>query len=234
MRETTVGAVRARLESLGYACTSHSHPDRIIDQRIHFRTAARRASFSEISDHEACIACLPTDGFEHLKDASQRQVVLLTLTAFLLANSKESKPVMSALGKLLSGPYLQQSFGDRVYLVQYNGEEPLFASPRHRARQTHPDDDETIVFEQATRVGESFGQTYSDGGIPLRTVTSMGVQSLYMPLAGRWENGSPLQVPREKLPELLAADVAGIVGECERARWFGRPSAAKDAAAAAA
>ena len=65
-----------------------------------------------------------------------------------------------------------------------------------------------------------------------RSVPLEPVGSHIIPLDGRWENGHPLEVPRDRLPELLAADLVRIISDCETARWLARPSAAKGSAAA--
>jgi hypothetical protein len=231
MTDISIGACRARLESLGYAVTSATHPDRIIDQRRHFAT--RRATFHEIADHPAAVFCYPTAELGcGLPDVAERRLVLLTVTGYLLADAKQAKPVLATLEKfrLLGGPYLERPFGDRVYPLQWNGKEQIYG---HRARDTFPEDDTTVRFDQATPEKYVGATVWRDGtGVsPARSVIE-SAQSAIVSLEGKW-TGSLLETPRRNLPELFETDVSEIIAAVERARWLGRPAAvARDQQAA--
>lgn len=229
-RNISVGATRNRLEELGYAPTSATHPDRILSSP--FNPSPRRASWGEVDDHPAGVFCFPTEANGcSLEDAAQRQIVLLTLTAYLLSDSRQTKAVMSVLEerKLTSGPYVVRPFGDRTYPLRYNFKEPISTI---RARLAFDDDDATVVFDQAIPPSRWDYRRTSIGSTVRVALDAEQSQILALD-AGEWKQGHLLDTSRRNLPELLNADIREIISDVERARWGARPLAVAKADAAA-
>jgi hypothetical protein len=223
-RDLTLGATWRRLIANGYAPTSASHPDRIVSQ------PSERDSFIRLAEHPAAVFCRPTAALGcELEDAEQRQVLLLVLTAYLLSDAKQWKAVQPELEsrKLLSGPHVIDSCGNRVHVLRYSGQ-PIFDGEQS-ARLAFDADDSTVLLEHAIAPGRQLTRTDPWGN--MHRVASEPVGSHVIALDGEWKSGDLLSTPRSKLPELLAKDLARLIPDVELARWEARPAAARVAAA---
>lgn len=221
MPDMTLGATWRRLIELGYSPTSATHPDRIINS---YR--GERESFIALSAHPAAVMLHPTPAngsHESLSDCDRREVVGLVLTAYLLADARQAKAVQAVLDQygLLAGPYRVDNFGNRVYPLAWNGS-AVFEG-EYSCRLAFEDDDRTVFLEHAL-APERFVQHTSSAGRPSR-VPLDPVGTHVVELAGEWKNGSLLETPRDRLPELLAADLPRLISDCEAARWESRPAA---------
>lgn len=222
-RDLSLGATYRSLIANGYAPTSASHPDRYCSR------PAERDSFLALSAHPAAVFCRPTFALgSELEDAGQRQIVLLVLTAYLLSEAKQWKAVQSVLDvrKLLSGPHVVDSFGNRTHVLKYSGQ-PIFDGEAS-ARLTHDADDSTVLIEHAIAPGRQLNRTDSWGN--MQRVPAEPVGSHVIALDGEWKGGSLLDTARSELPELLATDLPRLIPDVELARWGARPLA-KEAAA---
>ncbi|MDA8348274.1 MAG: hypothetical protein M0038_05640 [Pseudomonadota bacterium] len=227
----TLGATYRRLLDLGYSPTSAATPTR----EDHFARAGRRESFIALADHPAAVQCHPTaanGAHESLTaaDCVAREVPVLVLTGYLLADTRQSKAVQAVLADygLLAGPVHTDDFGNQIRPLRWSGRAIL--DGEFSARLVHDDDDTTVCIRHAlapTRFQQLTDQFTRTRNVPLEPVGSH-----IIPLDGRWESGSLLHTPREKLPELPGADLDRIISEVETARWGGRPAATKGAAAA--
>lgn len=227
----TLGLLYRRLIDLGYSPTSATAPTR----EDRFARAGRRESFIALSDHPAAVQCHPSPAngaHESLtaEDCAAREVPVLVLTAYLLADAKQSKAVQAVLADygLLAGPVHTDDFGNQLRPLRWGG--PAIFDDDHSARLVHDSDDTTCCLRHA--IAPSRFQQVTDRFTRTRTVPLEPVGSHIIPVDARWENGSLLHTPREKLPELLAADLDRIISEVELARWQGRPFSTKGTAAA--
>ena len=228
-RDTTVGATWKRLVELGYAPSSAAHPDRICNAWQHARN---RESMLGIADHEACIICYPTqDNGAYLAqddDGSARQVIDLTLTAYLQNDSRQFKAVLAVLERygVTGGPYYSDGFGDRHYVLQWHGD-PIYS--QLRTRLCFYSDDTCVAFRQAISPGYVSVRNQW-GGFGQAPAGPIG--SYFIPIGFEWKQGHILDTPHRKLPELSnSQDAARLIEDCEIARWGARPlAAAKDAA----
>ena len=233
MRDTTIGAVRNKTKELGYAITSATQPNRLTG--THWSTAAQKATLFGMSDHQAAVLTYPSpDHAPEFKDepntAMSRGIVLLVVTAFLQSDPKQFKAVMPVLErhKLTSGPYRVESFGDRVYPLQYNAPDPLWHD--RTARAAHPDDDGTVVFKQQAIPHQRFQTLVNRIGAYVDSpLDEIGTH--FLPLDGEWKQGHLLDTPRRNLPELFASDMYEIIEDVERARWGARPAVTSKEAA---
>jgi hypothetical protein len=217
--DLTLGATHRRLLGLDYAPTSATHPDRYVTR------PGQRDSFISLSDHPAAVFCRPSAALGcEIEFPEQRQVVLLVLTGYLLADKRQSAPVMAVLEKagLLSGPCRTDSFENQEYPLRYNGA-PIFDGDA-AARLTFDNDYATVFFKHAIAPGRHIQHTDNWGRVDMRAAEPIG--SHVIELSGDWKNGDLLTVPRDRLPELLQADVTRIISDVERARWDARPAAA--------
>jgi hypothetical protein len=222
-RDLSLGATWRRLIALGYAPTSSSHPDRYCSR------PGERDSFIALSDHPAAGFCRPTAALGcELEDAEQRQIVLLVITAYLLSDAKQWRAVQSVLDarKLLSGPHVVDSFGNRTHVLKYSGQ-PIFDGEAS-ARLTHDADDSTVFLAHAIAPGRQLNRTDQWGNMQRVAVEPVGSHTIS--LDGEWKGGDLLSTPRSKLPELLGADLVRLIPDVELARWDARPLA-KEAAA---
>lgn len=220
----TLGATYRRLHDLGYAATSATHPDRIVS-----RHAAERDSFIALSDHPAAVFCRPTAALGcELDYPEERQLVLLVLTGYLLSDKRAATAVREVLDKhgLLSGLVRTDSFGNEERPLKYSGP-PIFDGEA-AARLTFDDDYATLFFKQAIAPNRYIQHWDNYGRMDSRAATPIG--SHVIELDGEWRNGTLLDTPRDRLPELLQADITRIISACELARWGARPLA-KEAAA---
>lgn len=226
-RDLTLGATHRRLHDLGYAATSATNPDRIVGRTAH---SWQRDSFLLLREHPAAVMCYPTTGngaSEALDDLECRGVLSLIITAYVLADAKQWKPIAAVLGDYLCGPYRIDSFGNRLHPLRWNGK-PIFDGD-HGARLCFDDDDATVFFEHAIAPNRYVDRT--DSYARVQRVAAEPIGSHVISLDGDWKSGSLLDTPRDKLPELLGAELQRLVSDIERARWDGRPAAAqKDAA----
>jgi hypothetical protein len=222
-RDLTLGATCRRLIGLDYAPTSATHPDRYVSRPAH------RDSFISLSDHPAAVFCRPSAALgSEVEYPEQRQVALLVLTGYLLADKRAAavRQVLEPFG-LLSGPCRTDSFGTQEYPLRYDGA-PIFDGEA-AARLTFDDDYATVFFKHAIAPGRYIQHTDSWGRMDQRAAEPIG--SHVIELSGEWRGGDLLTVARAKLPELLYADVPRIISDIERVRWDARPAAAtKDAA----
>lgn len=229
IRDLSVGACWRRLHANGYAATAARFPDRIVTR---FARPAERESFVSLAAEPAAILCHPTfanGASEALDDLGARGVAILVATAYLLSDSRQAKPALAVLAEygLTGGPVSVDSFGNRRYLLRWNGP-PIFEGEAS-ARLVHDDDDQTILLQHAiaptqyTTATDRFARTHR---VPLDPVGSH-----IMALEGKWENGHPLDTPRDQLPELVAADLQRLIADVERARWDARPAVQREAAA---
>lgn len=221
-RDLTIGAVRSRLEAAGYAITSATHPDRFASQQ--WRTMGQKQSLEWMADHPAAIVTYPSafhcQEFKNVPDTVRaRGLVLMTLTAYLAADPRQLKAVITALEryKLTSGPYRVDDFGNRTYPLQWNADSKLTS---REARRVFPDDDATVVFEQSTAQQNYTTTTNHIGQVVSYPTDEIGTFTL--PLSGEW-HGSLLDTPRKNLPELFNGNLSDIIGDVERARWGARP-----------
>lgn len=229
-QDTTVGATLKRLLALGYAVTSATHPDRVLNQFNTFR----RESIRSLGSHPAAIMCYPTKengydpGYDAEDDGTKRQVVILEVTAYLLSEPKPAKSVLEVLNKrgLLGGPYFTTGFGNRGYVLQWNGAEPIY-DEQYKTRLCFASDDRVVLLRQAINAQYTHGR--NQYGIPMAGLVKPTDTHL-VPVDAEWKQGHILDVPRHKLPELLAADVQDLIEDVEYARWGARPAVAKDAA----
>jgi hypothetical protein len=229
MTDLTLAATFRRLLELGYSPTSAVNPTR------EDRYGRRMRSFIELGADPAAIQCHPTpaNGAHEslgIEGCSVREVPVLVLTAYLLADAKQSKAVQSVLADygLLAGPVHTDSFGNQLRPLKWSGP-AIFDEVS--ARLTHDSDDATCFIRHAIPPERTESRTDTFGR--QTRVAGGPVGSHSIPLDGKWENGTLLEVPRDRLPELLAADVDRLVSEVELARWQGRPFAAKVSGAAA-
>ncbi len=227
-RDFSLGATWKRLHANGYAATSATHPDRIVDGN-----RRQRESFIALGAHPTAVMLHPTranGAQELLEDCSAREVVNLVLTGYLLADAKQAKAVTSVLEefRLLGGPVMTDSYGNQHRPVKWAGNWPIFDG-EYAARLCFADDDETLLLRHA--IAPARYQTNRDiyGRESRAALDPIG--SHILPLDGEWRGGSFLDTPRDKLPELFAADVAAVITAVERARWEGRPAAALKGAA---
>lgn len=232
-RGTSLGATYRRLIDLGYSPTSATTPSR----EDRYARAGRRESFIALSDHPAAVQCHPTPAngaHESLsaEDCAVREVPVLVLTAYLLADAKQAKAVLAVLAEhgLLTGPVHTDDFGNQLRPLRWSG--PVIFDDEYSARLAHDSDDVTVCFRHA--IAPQRFQQLTDQYTRTRTVPLEPVGTHIIPLDGRWEGGRLLDIPRDRLPELLAADLDRLVSEIEFARWQGRPLAATKGSAAAA
>jgi hypothetical protein len=228
-RNITFGATQRRLEDLGYAVTSATNPERRESSEW---STGRRLSAWAIRTHEAAILTYPTPFYApELQDedapeqtARKRGIVVMVVTAYLQSDPRQLKAVMSVLdrAKLTSGPVQIDSFGNRLYPVQWNCSEPLLKD--RGARCTHPDDDSTVVFKQQAIPPTRHVQGVNMLGFSVNAALDE-IGSHILTLDGKWENGHLLDTPRRNLPEVLEDDLREIIGDVERARWGARPAA---------
>ena len=222
-RDTTLGACAKRLIELGYAPTSFTNPDRLA---VAWH-GGRRLSLFELANHEACIVCLPgsLEGAE--KDASERQVLELIETAYLLADPKQTRAVQGVLDRygLLNGPSFVDGFGNRHRPLQWHGSAPIY---QLRTRLCFDSDDHCVILQQS-REPRYIPARDRVGGYT--SVMEKPPESYTIPVGADWKGAHILDTPYEKLPELSKADAAELIAACEEARWGARPlAAAKDAA----
>ena len=223
-RDLTVAATRKRLTELGYAVTSATHPDRILTQ---FNHSGRRESMISIGSHPAAVMCYPTrdnGADDSLDDLEKRQVLVLEVTAYLLSDPRQSKAVLEVLNKrgLIGGPYFTTGFGNRGYVLQWNGAEPIY-DEKFRTRLCFASDDRVVLLWQAIGARQTFGRNqYGQPMVGLLQPTGTHV----IPLDAEWKQGNILEVARHKLPELLGADIQDVIEDVEYARWGARPAAA--------
>ncbi|MGH8319793.1 MAG: hypothetical protein ACREUL_17790 [Steroidobacteraceae bacterium] len=227
-RDITVAGARQRLEALGYACVPSDHPDRQIGSNY---SAPRRGAWGEVARETAAVACWPLAnlGLDHLEDCAQRQIALLTVTAYLLSDARQAKAVMSVLEKyrLTSGLHVVRPFGDKVYPLRWEHKEPLASV---RTRKCFEDDDTCVEFRQ-TIPPTRFDVARTAGGFSRKVALDQRASHILSLDAGEWKSGDLLSIPRRDLPELLEVDVREIVSDRERARFGARPAAvARDAA----
>jgi hypothetical protein len=220
-RDLTLGATWRRLVDLGYSPTSATHPDRIVNS-----ATGRRESFIALASHPAAVMLRPTHAngsHESLEDLCDREVIALVLTAYLLSDAKQAKAVMAVLeeAKLLGGPVRIDGFGNQVRPLRWNGN-AIFEGEAS-ARPVHDSDDSTVFIQHATAPSRYL--TQSDMYSRTRRVPVEPVGTHILPLEGEWRAGTLLDTPRDRLPELLAADVQRLIGDCELARWEARPAA---------
>jgi len=224
-RDLTLGATIRRLHALGYAATSATHPDRYVTRPGH------RDSIIALSEHPAAVFCRPSAALGSEVDyPEQRQVAVLVLTGYLLADKRQCAAVREVLETygLLSGPCRTDALGTQEFPLQYNGP-PIFDGGA-AARLTFDDDSATVFFKHAIEPGRYIQHTDHYGRVDTRAAEPIG--SHVIELSGDWRNGTLLETPRDRLPELLQADVPRIISAVEAARWGARPAVmAKDAAA---
>jgi hypothetical protein len=225
-RDLTLGATWRRLVDLGYAPTSATHPDRIVNA-----ATGRRESFIALGTHPAAVMLHPTranGACEALEDLGNREVIALVLTAYLLSDPKQARAVQAVLEefKLLGGPVRVDGFGNQVRPLRWNGS-AVFEGDAS-ARLVHDDDDATVFIQHA--IAPSRYLVQSDMYSRTRRIPVEPVGTHILPLEGEWRGGTLLDTPRDRLPELLAADVQRLIGDVERARWDAR-APAKGAAA---
>ena len=207
-----------------------THPDRIASARAH---AAQRDSFIALAEHPAAVMCYPrtsngADG--RLEDLSERGVVAMVVTAYLLGDAAQWKAVKGVLEdyKLLGGPVRTDTFGNQLRPLRWNG--PAVFDEEFSARLTHDSDDWTMFLQQAIAPGR-YLQHQDSYGRPSQ-MPAEPVGSHVIPLDdGEWKGGDLLSTPRDKLPELLAADVSRLISDVEAARWGSRPALQREAAA---
>ncbi|MHB1870204.1 MAG: hypothetical protein ACYCT1_05045 [Steroidobacteraceae bacterium] len=214
----TLGATWRRLVDLGYAATSAACPDRLNE------THTRRQSFIALAGDPAAVFCRPTAALGcELEDAEARQLVLLVLTGYLLADAKQAKAVNAVLEeyKLLGGPVCTDSFGNQTRPLRYDGA-PIFDGEA-TARLAFDDDDSTVLIQHAI-APDRFTSATDQWGNPRRVAASPVGSHLVELDGGEWK-GSLLETPRERLPELLPGDVNKLISDVERARWSARPGA---------
>ena len=228
MKDTTLGATWRQLHDLGFAATSAAYPDRKCTR--YAQSNNRPDGFLALADHPGAILTHPTraNGCD-LSDAPKRRVVALVVTSYLLADPKQAKAVMEVLSEygLTSGPVRIDTSG-HCYPLQWNG--PAIFDGEQAARLAHDDDFPSVYLENAIEPSRYVQRT--DEWSRAHNEPAEPVGSHVIPLAGDWKNGSLLDTPRWKLPELLKANVNEIISACERARWGSRPLArAKEAAA---
>jgi hypothetical protein len=217
--DLTLGATHRRLLGLNYAPTSAIHPDRYVTR------PGQRDSFISLGDHPAAVFCRPSAALgSELDYPEERQVVLLSLTGYLLADKRQWPAVKEVLEKfgLLSGPCRTDSFGNEEHPLRYSGAPILDGEAA--ARLTFDNDYATVFFKHAIAPGRYIQHTDSWGRMDQRAAEPIG--SHVIELSGDWKNGDLLTVPRDRLPELLQADVTRIISDVERARWDARPAAA--------
>ncbi len=219
--DLTLGRTWKRLHALGYAATSATHPDRIVND-----PARKRESFVALAAHPAAIMLHPTPyngAQELLEDTEQRQVLDLILTSYLLADQRQAKAVTTVLDGvgLLGGPFMTDGYGNRHYPLKWNGW-PVMDS-EVSARLAFSDDDETVLIRHAIAPGRY--QTRGDifGRQTRHALEPVG--SHVLPLDGEWKGGDLLSTSRDRLPELLQADLPRLIADVEAARWGARPAA---------
>jgi hypothetical protein len=227
-RDFSLGATWKRLHANGYGATSWTHPDRIVDGN-----RRQRESFIALAAHPAAVMLHPTTANgaqELLVDCPGREVIDLIVTGYLLADPKQAKPVMSVLEefRLLGGPVLTDSYLNQHRPLKWAGIWPIFDA-EYAARLCFADDDETVLIRHAIAPSR-YKSTRDIFGRESRAALDP-IGSHILPLDGEWKGGTLLDTPRDKLPELLAADVAAVITAVERARWEGRPAAAPKGAA---
>jgi hypothetical protein len=233
MRDTTIGATRRKIEELGFAVTSATCPNRFPGS--HWATAGQRASLYSMSDHPAAVLTYPTahhapEYKDDPKAALSRGIVLLIVTAFLQSDPRQFKAVMPVLERynLTSGPYRTDGFGNRMYPVQWNGSDPIWAD--RGARLAYPDDDGTVVFKQQAIPHERYQTLVNQIGAYVQCpLDEIGTH--WLPLDGEWKQGHLLDCHRRALPELFPSSLNEILEDVERARWFARPAATSKEAA---
>ncbi|HEY1891994.1 MAG TPA: hypothetical protein VGG63_16440 [Steroidobacteraceae bacterium] len=222
-RDLTLGATYRRLHDLGFAATSATNPDR------HVSLPGHRDSFISLADHAAAVFCRPSAALGcEVEYPEQRQVALLVLTGYLLADKRQSAVVREVLEKfgLLAGPCRIDAFQNQEYPLRYTGQ-PIFDGEA-AARLTFDDDYATVFVRHAISPGRYIQHTDSYGRMDQRAAEPIG--SHVIELSGEWRNGTLLDTPRDRLPELLQADVARIISDVESARWGARPLAKEVAA----
>lgn len=227
-RDLTLRATWRRLHDLGYAATSATHPERIVNQHAH---AAQRDSFIALGNHPAAVMCYPRlSNGATVEDGDRREVLSLVLTAYLLADAKQSKVVQSVLSdySLLAGPVRIDGFGNQVRPLRWGGP-PVFDG-EHSARLAFDDDDGTVLLEHA--IAPEHYELRTDEWARTSRVATSPAGSHVIALDGDWKGGHPLETPRDQLPELLAADVVRLVSDVERVRWGARPALAQRECAA--
>jgi hypothetical protein len=217
-RDLTLGATWRRLVDLGYSPTSATHPDRIVNS-----ATGRRESFIALSGHPAAVMLHPTHANgarEDLEDLGNREVIALVLTAYLLSDAKQAKAVMAVLeeAKLLTGPVRVDGFGNQVRPLRWSGS--AIFDGEIGARLAHDADDETALIRHA--IAPSRYLTQSDIFSRTRRIPVEPTGTHVLPLEGEWRGGTLLDTPRDRLPELLGADVQRLIGDVERARWDAR------------
>lgn len=220
MADLTLGATWRRLIELGYSPTSATHPDRIVNNY-----AGRRDSILALSGHPAAVACHPTianGAHESLEDCNRREVVGLVLTAYLLSDKRQAAAVQAVLEeyKLLGGPVRLDAFGNQLRPLQWAGN--AIFDGEHSCRLAFDDDDRTVFLQHAI-APQRFTQHTSIAGVSSR-VPFDPVGTHVIQLDGEWKGGGLLETPRDRLPELLAADIARLISDCEEARWEARPA----------
>lgn len=226
-RDLTLGATHPILHERGYACTSAIYPDRRVGA-----SSWQRASFLVLRNDLAGVMLYPSaanGASEALEDLEERGLIALIFTAYLTAEARQFKAVSQALADrgVLGGPYRIDDFGNRTHLLRWNGP-PVFDGD-YAARLCFDDDDATVLVRHAIAPGRYLDRT--DQFSRVQRVPAEPVGSHVIELDGEWKNGHPLDTARSELPELLAADLPGLIADVERVRWGARPAAAqKDAA----
>src|SRR6185437_5151619 len=111
-RDTTLGATHRRLIEKGYAPTSATHPDRFVSSWC----GGKRETLLGLADHPAAVMLWPLkENGAVVDDGERRRLVDLTVTAYLLSDSKAARAVTAVLDSLglTGGPVRQDSFGNR-------------------------------------------------------------------------------------------------------------------------
>ncbi len=149
-RDTSLGATYRRLLDLGYSPTSATSPTR----EDRYARAGRRESFIALADDPAAIQCHPTPAngaHESLTaaDCAAREVPVLELTAYLLADAKQAKAVLAVLADagLLGGPVRTDDFGNQLRPLRWSG--TAIFDDEYSARLTHDSDDVTVCIRHA-------------------------------------------------------------------------------------
>jgi hypothetical protein len=229
-RDTTLAGCAKRLRELGYAPTSATNPDRFIATNW----SCRRESLGSLGAHPAALMLYPSveNGAEDDasdEDCKSRQIIDLVVTGYLMSLPRELKAIIAVLDsfKLIGGPAMTDGFGNVHRLLQWRGE-PVFDN-RYRARNCFPADDSTVLLQQAISPQYQAART-SIGSLQMSAIGPIGTHVL--DIGGEWTGGHILDVPHNRLPELLPSDARWLIERVEEARWSGRPLAvAKEAAA---
>lgn len=215
----TLGATWRRLHEFGYAATSAARPDRLNE------THTRRQSFIALAGDPAAVFCRPTAALGcELDDAENRQVVLLVLTGYLLADKRQAAAVNAVLEQfgLLGGPVCRDDFGNETRPLRYSGA-PIFDGEA-TARLAFDDDDATVLVQHAIAPDRFASATNQWGNMQRVAASPIGSHLLELD-GGEWKGATLLDTPRDRLPELLAGDVNRLIADVERARWNARPGA---------